>query len=660
MKKYSKLSSLALVALLTISTLLVFSPMAVKASNTVTLEAINPLDGTHDFNFTSETKHVGEDFVVDVTVADSDPLHDMDLQNWQINFTWDASLLDFVSADLPNDHVFSPIDKAIYPLNPGARSMVTAGPTVGVGSVIFGCTYINVAPYPYWTFNGTGRLCTITLRIKQGVSVGGPTEVSCDLTFAKKGIDTFLVDGHIIDIDFTIVPGHYNYVWVEPPAYPSIYIKPAVEKPMKKGDVFGLEIHVDNVYAGWEIIGFQFSLMWNTTMITPAKGPYGNYFDNGTFLEGFDYKDGTLYAADINKHVRVPPLHSIPDGYNFSMFGEIILPDPLTGYTWHSPFPHTSPDGLLMTVYFEATYDTISPLEAWTWIEFINYGSPFFEDCFALNKYQTSLPVSTTPCHYRAPQKILGLGIDLYTQYDQPYGGQGLNMPSDMFSPQQQVDLFAYVSYNEYPVQQKLVGYEIRHNSYNFTRECTTDELGIAHVAFRLPWPCEDPESEIFGKWYVIATVEVAGQVKNDTLAFWVWWPVDVLTVEPKHTEFIQRKTGGDPLQFNVTYLTYSMRTIPVVVTVTVYDELGFFIGYQSITTTVGWGEYKYYDYMACETPPVKTYIWDPIIIPLPTNAVVGKGVVFANAFNKLPWNGGTPYCPEVTNTIDFYIKKPT
>jgi hypothetical protein len=32
---------------------------------------------------------------------------------------------------------------------------------------------------------------------------------------------------------------------------------------------------------------------------------------------------------------------------------------------------------------------------------------------------------------------------------------------------------------------------------------------------------------------------------------------------------------------------------------------------------------------------------------------------VFANAFSDFPWNGGVPYCPEVTNTIDFYIVIP-
>jgi hypothetical protein len=228
-----------------------------------------------------------------------------------------------------------------------------------------------------------------------------------------------------------------------------------------------------------------------------------------------------------------------------------------------------------------------------------------------------------------------------------------------MFGPQQQVELYALVTYNEYPVQQKLVGFEIRHGDYVSWREATTNAEGIAHVSFRIPWPCEDPVNEIFGKWIVTATVEVAERVANDTLGFWVWWPVQILSIEPKQTQYVQRKTGGDPLTFTVEYITYSMQEIPALITATIYDELGFFIGSDKIQVTVGWGEYKYYNYTACEEPPYKSYTWD-VTIPMPTNAVVGKGTAFADAFNDFPWNGGTPYCPEVRNTQDFYIVKPT
>jgi len=627
---------------------MVLAPMSVKASPT-TVEVINPLNGTHDFNFTSDTTNVGDQFDVDIMVFGTS---DMDLQNWQVKVTWDASMLSFVSIWLPDNHVFAPIDKSLGVPPPLGRSMSTPAPLVDPDAVTWGCTYIND---PYWTFNGTGILCKVKLQITKDVSQGGPTEIHCTLGLGKIVDETFILNHLGSDITVNqgdLITGTFRYSWVMPSYYPTLYIKPAISKPAKIGDIVPLQIWVKNVHQGWEIIGFQFSLMWDTKFIEPASP----YYTNGTFLEGFQYfPGGVMYAADINTHSRPMPLTPIPDDYNYSMFGLIMLPDSPIPY--HTPFPHTSPDGLLMTVYFKAIYETISPVEDWTWIEFIDFKVD--EDTYALNQYINTVPASAEDCHYRAPMKILGLAIDLYTQYDPPYGGQGPDMPSDMFGPQQLVDLFALVTYNEYPVQQKLVGFEVRHGDYVFWREAATDEKGIAHVSFRLPWPCEDPVAEIFGKWIVIATVEVAEQVKNDTLGFWVWWKVEVLSVEPKQTEFVQRKTGGDDLLFTLEYATYSMQTINVTLTTTVYDELGFFIGSDYLTTTVGWGEYKYYDYLACETPPLKTYDpWD-ITIPLPTNAVVGKGTVFGNAFDKFPWLGGTPYCPEVTNTIDFYIAKP-
>jgi hypothetical protein len=100
------------------------------------------------------------------------------------------------------------------------------------------------------------------------------------------------------------------------------------------------------------------------------------------------------------------------------------------------------------------------------------------------------------------------------------------------------------------------------------------------------------------------------------------------------------------------------MQEIPAVITATIYDELGFFIGSDHLSTTVGWNQYNYYNYSICEEPPAKLYTWN-VTISMPTNAVVGKGAAYADAFNKFPWLGGTPYCPEVTNTVDFYIKKP-
>jgi len=710
---------------------MVLAPISVKA-NPTTVEVINPLDGTHNFYFTSDATNVGDQFVVDIMVVNV-----IDLWLWQAKLTWDASMLSFVSIWLPDNHVFAPIDHALgVPIPPDGigRSMTQPAPLIESGSVTWGCTYVND---PFWTFNGTGILCKVKLQITKAVSQGGPTEVHCTLGLATIG-ETYLENSQELTIPADLITGTYSYTWVAPSYYPTLYIKPAISKPAKIGDIVPLEIWVKNVHQGWEIIGFQFSLMWNTTFIEPASP----YYASGTFLEGFQYyTGGVMYASDVNEHNRPMPLTPIPDDYNFSMFGAMLSPDSLTepihvadetvgtgngfstvfyldyppvvvdsetivangthtfvrttdytmDYTtgtitfvtapanasiitatydgrmpvpYHAPFPHTSPgDGLLMTVYFKAIYDTISPVEDWTWIEFIQFKVD--EDTYALNRFINVLPVSVENCHYRAPMRILGLGMDLHTQYPYPYGGQGQDQPSDMFGPQQLVDLFVIVTYNEYPVQQKLVGFQIYHEDLVFWREAATDEKGEAHVSFRLPWPCVNPKTEIFGKWYVIATVEVAEEVKNDTLGFWVWWKAEVLSVEPKSTydppafyHYSSSSSLGQDMNFTVEYATYSMRTINLTLTVTVYDELGFFIGSDNINITVGWGEYKYYNYLICEEPPLKTYPNWNVTIPMPSNAVVGGGIVFGNAFDKFPWLGGTPYCPEVTNTIDWYIKK--
>jgi hypothetical protein len=636
--KHSKVLGYSLIVMLVLSAVFIVAPASAVNEN-VRLAVQNSSDGTNLFNFTTSDKSVGDTFVVDIMISDV-----VYLAGWQANITWDGTLLEKVGIVLGDPNIFT------------GHAGTPVGPNWGTESVIYG--FVLTTTDDYANSTGWSRLCQLTLRIIKGVSQLEP-DVTCDLTIANVGTDTLLVnkDGYKIT-PHEVINAVYEYHWIAPSFKPTYYLKPAVNKPLKKGDVVPVEVWIRNVAAAWNIISLQFSIMWNYTFIVPIQVG-GYYYANGSFLEASEYAPGgVLYASDINVHDRPVPWTPIPDGYNYSSIALTLMPDPVGPPYFHEPWPETGgASAKVATLYFEAIYDTLSPVEDWTWIEFIG------EDCFDLNAYGINIGFAgLEPAHYRAPMRILGLSIDLYTQYNTPYGGQGPDMPSDMFGPQQQVELYALVTYNEYPVQQKLVGFEIRHNGYDFWREATTNGFGVAHVSFRLPWPCVNPVSEIFGKWYVVATVEVAEQVAEDTLGFWVWWKVQVTSVEPKGTEtpvnFVQSKQGG-MMNFTVTYITYSMQKINATITVTVYDELGFFIGSKYIDAiNIGQGEYVYYNYTACETPPFKEYTWD-LSIPLPSNAVIGKGIVFGNAFDKFPWLGGTPYCPEVTNTIDFYIKKP-
>jgi hypothetical protein len=687
MNKFSKVTSYALIATLLLGVLFVAAPLSVKAVTNPTIYIINPLTGTNAFTFTNPPTNLGDTFDINVTIANPSNL---EISGWQVSISWDSSLLTYTNFVLPSDNIFA-YDSPVF-----ASSVIS-------GNIVAGA---NLGPSATHNWTGVaGTLGVLTLQIIQGVGITPPTSVSCGLNFTALGADTYILSG-LGSLPFSAVDGTYSYYWVAPPTIPRFYMVPSSIAPAHPGDPFDVSIYVADVYSGWEITAFQFSIMWNTTLITPDTS---NYFSDGTFLETFMYAPfGVLYATDFNEDgaARIWPYHVLPAGYNYSVVGEIMLPDfalPWDG-TYHTPYPNTvggpAPGpviGFLGTFHFKATdYVTIAPYQYMSEIDFIR------EDMLVLNHFITEIGQTTlTNATYKVPQKVLGLSIDLYTQYPYPYGGQGGNMSSDSFGPQQEVDLCAYVTYNEYPVQQKLVGFDIFHQPLGpygymeFLREATTDSNGVACIAFRLPWPCNDPVGQIFGWWYVNATVEVAEQVVVDNLKFWVWWPVQIISVEPKFSNIPQGKPTVNIMDFEMIYLTYHQQPQPLLTFGTVYDELGFYVN----------PAYRYLPNIWSLSPPdvqpllypstvfpatdeVSTNTCDnqvmldlvtPLItqvyyngttfypaiwtwnftIPLTTNAVVGKAKIFGDAFNYWPWYLGTPYCPEVTNTQDFYITKP-
>ena len=183
MKEKLKLAATVIIATLILS--LIPTIMPTTATNTTKLKVL-PVQNKFYANVTLP----GATFTVNVTVVDV-----TDLQNWQIKLTWDPALLQYVSISLPPDHVFAGSGKA----------MITPPPEVGPGYVVWGCTYINE---PYWTFNGTGTLCQVKLKI-----LTPPTyPATCNLTFAEIGYNTFLINGPGYDIPFTVEPATYIYI----------------------------------------------------------------------------------------------------------------------------------------------------------------------------------------------------------------------------------------------------------------------------------------------------------------------------------------------------------------------------------------------------------------------------------------------------------------
>ena len=443
---------------------------------------------------------------------------------------------------------------------------------------------------------------------------------SCDFTLDST--DTFLLDPNMSPMPYTPEPGHYEIFWAVPTIYPYYTIVPTDYTAHALGEDVEIDVYVHDVDPAWEIVGFQFALAFNNTLLEPDD------YEAGTFMEPFAndgesilYVDGHDYLGDA----------ALPPGYNAWTVTVMIMPD--ENGTWHAPFPEG--EGLLVKLHFTAIYEAVFPEVAscdlfFTYLE----GNPLNpRDNFnplAINQYQDEIPIDLNRCiggTYTAPIRVLGRQIDVYTQYPDPYGGQGPNKPSDMFRPQQEVILYANVTYNEWPEQNKTVAFQVI-DPHGYTWAVyynKTDANGVAWVKFRLPWPCDNPEYYL-GEWEVVATVDVAGTVANDTLTFKYDYLVHiwkVTTDKPsyKHCENINA---------TIEYGSYAMQQYDIVITLTAVDETGVPFGYAYIQLTIGGAVYCQYK-NDTTTLSVHVVKW----------ARAGIGHIYVCALTDFPFNGG-------------------
>jgi len=237
--------------------------------------------------------------------------------------------------------------------------------------------------------------------------------------------------------------------------------------------------------------------------------------------------------------------------------------------------------------------------------------------------HDTSAPVSVM----QVPAAT-GRAIDVYTAR----GGQGPlgTYPfgwSDAYGPQEQVCVFAKVTYNGGPVEYKPVefvvydpvsGLEIA--SYT----AFTNASGIATVCFRIPWQGKDAESH-FGDMIITGTVDIAEVQISDTVMFHYGYilKIDTVTVGGPYHRL-------DTMSVDVTISSIAMGSHSAFLQITANDELNVPIG----------------QYLATITVPAAGYNGIGLTIPIPSWAYIGTGTVYADLLTS---QTGVPYCPEKT-----------
>jgi hypothetical protein len=256
------------------------------------------------------------------------------------------------------------------------------------------------------------------------------------------------------------------------------------------------------------------------------------------------------------------------------------------------------------------------------------------------HNYSPFLPHDTECATYVECFKPTGGFIDIYTQYPDPYGGQGWNEPSSMFWPQKNVHLCANVTYGGWPEQNKDVAFQVidPHGVTWGIWYGRTNEVGVTCVTVTMPWPCDNPEYW-FGEWCVIATVDVACVIVNDTLCFKYDYRVHITDVELDKTEY----KHCEFIEIRVWWLTRSTEMFNITFTVTAVDASGVPFGFDYITVTIGGAQYcSYVDGFVDLTVHVEKWARPP------------QGTIYVGALSGFPHDGGAPETP--VYTISFEI----
>lgn len=417
------------------------------------------------------------------------------------------------------------------------------------------------------------------------------------------------------------------------------------------GKTFTVDVVVRNLRAEWYVVGIQFRLTFDDILLE------GVSITIGPFLKDPRWNlYGTIDAAHFD-----PPIYPYPA---CAVIGCLLKPNMTThNYDEWTQFPQAEgpdvppldppADPIIATITFRAIKQVLAyppvDLTCDLKIEDTTAGDRYF-----FTKTKTWAPPGThlSGLYVMHSVNLVGRVIDVYggvcdtdghgkCPYDAPYGGQGPNQPMDMVWPQKMVCLFAKVTYNYWPVQSKVVTFQIvGPNQFYYidtnTTGCVNETNGVAVLKFRMPWEgCENPE-DYFGIYTVTTAVDLYCQTIYDTLQFHYDYAVRIDSVTTNkiyynHEEYVH---------VAVTIKSYAMQKLfPTMVWGFVIDEVG-----QPLV-----GDWLEWEFIADENRSTSEWCTykkyrGTLDIYIPKWAVAGVATVHVGAFCTDHMNA---WCPE-------------
>jgi hypothetical protein len=411
-----------------------------------------------------------------------------------------------------------------------------------------------------------------------------------------------------------------------------------------RGELFNVTVSIKNLDWHWYMIGVEFRLAYDPFFMTPeATHIIGPYLPSYCSYHNVLPTPGCCFWQTYNEP-------GPPDGPHV-LAGQMIYPNASGWWNTNATLAEAWPggpsvpgEGVIALLQFRVNYQSYGEPNMTSPLEIIDQlaigldnpetqnivGIPMEEPVNGLYTITTNLPGRVIDVYGGALNR--GYGSH---PFPAPYGGQGPNNPMDLVIPQAEVCLCANVTYNYWPVQNKLVGFEVEdpYGGILLKRTATTDYYGVACICFEMPWPCDEPE-RLIGVWTVTVTVDISDFRINDTLEFHYDYMVNIWKVTTDKYEY----NHCEWVEITIEYGTHAQQWYPLLLSALIMDELLVPVGIGFITTEVGGAEFCSY-----------TNFTDTICIHIPKWAFAGIATIHVNAYDRDPTEGGVAWAPEFT-----------
>jgi len=139
-------------------------------------------------------------------------------------------------------------------------------------------------PWPPEIFpEGSGTLATVNFN-----TTYRPTEAQPETSCLLEITDTILLDVDGVEIPHETENGYYKII---PLDFPSITVTPDTYAAAHMGEIFNVNINIESLDRDWKLIGAQFKLHYDTTLLEATSVTEADFFKDWAETAGLDPED---------------------------------------------------------------------------------------------------------------------------------------------------------------------------------------------------------------------------------------------------------------------------------------------------------------------------------------------------------------------------------